>query len=239
MKVKNICLIHGWGANAQKLKPLERELQKLGWQVFLPELPFFDLPEPQEPWKLGDFANFIGDSAQKFFQNKPYTLFGHSLGGRIALKMGAEDWPRLNSIVLCAAAGISRANPFKRLLFRLVSKILAPLEKISPSFFLIIKRGAYRLAKAYDYEQITSETKKETFKNIIEENLKLSIPRIKIPVLILWGGKDKTTPVNDARFLHKNIVGSNLEIFPNETHRLPYNQPKALALKIDHWFTSL
>jgi len=49
---------------------------------------------------------------------------------------------------------------------------------------------------------------------------------------------DFTTPVYDACYLHKNIAKSILKVFPDENHRLPYNQPKKIALEIDRWFKS-
>lgn len=241
MKVKNVCLVHGWGANTQKLEPLKKELENLGWIVWLPKLPFFELPEPQNPWKLKDFVRFIDNGAQEFFQNNPYILFGYSFGGRIGLKMASEmnTQSRLNSLVLCAAAGISRTNLGKRLLFKLIAKIFKPFKKIIPSTFPVFRKIVYRLAGASDYKQISSETKKETFKRIIEEDLKEQVSQISIPTLILWGEQDRITPVADAFFLQKHITESTLRIFPNENHRLPYNQPRKIALEIDCWFKSL
>jgi len=241
MQRKNICLVHGWGANTQKLEPLKKELENLGWNVFLPKLPFFELPEPQNPWKLEDFTRFIDSSAKKFFQGKPYTLFGHSLGGRIGLKMASQidTQSLLISLVLCSAAGVSRPNSIKRFLFKTVAKAGRMLKNVSPSKYTIFRKIIYRLAKASDYAQITSEIKKETFRNIIEESLKSQAIQIKIPTLILWGKQDKTTPISDAYFLQKKIAKSTLKVFPKENHRLPYNQPKALAIEIDRWFKSL
>ncbi len=238
---KNLCVLHGWGANTQKLEPLKEELENLGWTVLLPKLPFFELPEPQNPWGLKDFTRFIDGGAKKFFQNESYTLFGHSLGGRIAIKMASEKDipPQLNSLILCAAAGISRTNIIKRFLFKMMAKAFNPLKNASPTKYTILKKIVYRLVRASDYEKITSEIKKETFRNIIEENLKSQAVQIKIPTFILWGEQDKTTPISDAYFLQKNIAKSILKVFPDENHRLPYNQPKKIALEIDHWFKSL
>ncbi|HRR05193.1 MAG TPA: alpha/beta hydrolase [Candidatus Woesebacteria bacterium] len=241
MNAKRLCLVHGWGAGSQKLEPLKEELQKLDWEIFLPKLPFFDLPEPKTPWQLEDFCRYLDDKAREFFKNKPYSLFGHSFGGRIGLKMALENknQAKLNSLILCATAGISRNNRFKRFFFKTAAKGLSPLKNLSPDAYRLLEKVGYRLAGAGDYKQITSVTKKETFKNIVEESLKPKTKQIKIPTLILWGGKDKTTPVTDAYFLKKTIVNSTLKIFPNEDHRLPYNQPKNLAQEIDRWFLSL
>lgn len=236
---KNICLIHGWGADTSKLQPLKEELEKLSWKVFLPKLPFFELAEPKTPWTLKDFANFIDTGSRKFFKNEPYCLFGYSFGGRIAIKMSSENFPKINSVVLCSAAGISRGNAFKRFFFKILIIVFYPFKKLSESKFSFFKKIIYRLAGASDYEQIKTEIKKKTFRNIIEENLKSQAAKIKIPTLILWGEKDKSTPIKDAYFLKQKITNSNLKVFPEENHQLSYHQPQNIALKIDRWFETL
>ena len=117
MNAKRLCLVHGWGAGSKKLEPLKEELQKLGWEIFLPKLPFFDLPEPKTPWQLEDFCRYLDDKAREFFKNKSYSLFGHSFGGRIGLKMALENknQAKLNSPITWAT--------FKAVLAFLAKKI--------------------------------------------------------------------------------------------------------------------
>jgi len=236
---KNICLVHGWGANAAKLIPLKEELGKLGWNVFLVLIPFFELKAPRKPWNLKDFADFIDKKSRSFFKKESYCLFGYSFGGRIGIKMASENFPKLNSLVLCSAAGISRINPIRRFFFKLLVTFFSPFKKPLESQLPYFKKIIYRLARAFDYEKIKSKIKKETFKRIIEESLRLQAEKAKIPTLIVWGGKDKTTPVKDAYFLKNKITNSTLEIFPKENHQLPYHKPKKIAKKIDLWFKKL
>ena len=186
VRPKNICLLHGWGANVQKLTPLKKELEKLGWKVFLPKLPFFDLPEPAAPWVLADFAAFVNKETQKFFKDEPYSLFGHSFGGRIAIKISSSgDKQNLSSLVLCATAGISRPNVIKRDFFKFLAKTSAPFRKIGLPLESTSKKIIYHLAGASDYKQILSRAKKETFQNVVEEDLKPVVAKITLPTLIL------------------------------------------------------
>jgi len=236
---KNVCLLHGWGANTEKLKNLGQELTKLGWSVFIAKIPFFDAPEAKKAWSLADFSAEIEKQTTDYFKKEPYFLFGHSFGGRIAIYLAAKPAANLKGIILCSTAGISRTSLAKRSFFIILSKGLAPFKKLFPSLTPSFKKITYRLARASDYSQISSEVKKETFRQIIAENLKDKVHLIKIPTLILWGELDKVTPLKDAYFFHSKISSSVLKSFPDEGHCLPYHQPDRLAKEINLWYESL
>ena len=44
------------------------------------------------------------------------------------------------------------------------------------------------------------------------------IPELKLPTLIIWGGRDRLVPVEAAHRLHRDIVGSTLAIFDDLGH---------------------
>lgn len=232
-KNKNIVLIHGWGSNTGRLEPLAKQLSKLGWQVIIPKLPYFDAPEPNSPWDVSDFSDFIKKKAEKHFNNKPYYLFGHSNGGRISIKIASQSPLLLNGIVLCSSAGISRDNALKRLFFKTINFLFSPLKKTF--FYPKIRKLIYKIARNYDYYKITSQNKKETFRLIITENLKEDAKKITAPTLILWGKEDKITPLKDAFWLHKNISSSKIKIYPQQKHTLPYLKAEDIAKQIDSW----
>jgi len=64
---KRIILLHGWGANIEKLIPLGKELKKLGWRVFIPKLPGFDRPPPKQAWGTKEYGQYVLTKSQKFF----------------------------------------------------------------------------------------------------------------------------------------------------------------------------
>ena len=44
------------------------------------------------------------------------------------------------------------------------------------------------------------------------------IPRIKVPTLILWGGRDRLIPPENGQRFARDIAGSRLEVFDDLGH---------------------
>lgn len=237
MSKKRITLLHGWGGSVYKLRDLADELSRNGWEVYFPPLPGFGAPSRKKAWDLDEYASHVFKKAEKHFGRKRFFIFGHSFGGRIAIKIAARNNRLLSGIVLCASAGISRPNPLKRFFFFLLARLGKILihSKSSAGF---ARRLLYKLAREKDYQK-TKGVMRETFKKVVSEDLKPLLPKIKIPVLVLWGEEDRMTPVSDAYYLRENIIYSDLIVFKNEGHRLPYNRPKQIAANIEKWFSTL
>ncbi|OGY09299.1 MAG: hypothetical protein A2782_00195 [Candidatus Blackburnbacteria bacterium RIFCSPHIGHO2_01_FULL_43_15b] len=223
---KNIVLLHGWGANTRRLHALASSLKTKGWKVLIPELPGFGAPEPDSVWGVGDYSKFVLNLASSFFKKDKYFIFGHSFGGRVAIKMSVENSEVLG-IVLCATGGISRGNLIKRVVF----KVAAFIGRNLGSWW---KTLLYKIAREHDYEK-ASEKMKKIFQKVIAEDLKPLIPQIKVPALVLWGNEDRVTPLCDAYFIANNSKQSSIFIFDHTGHRLPYEKPNEVAEKIQQW----
>ncbi|MFZ5933063.1 MAG: alpha/beta fold hydrolase, partial [Patescibacteria group bacterium] len=91
-------------------------------------------------------------------------------------------------------------------------------------------------SREHDYERL-EETMKKTFRSVISEDLRLLVKYIKVPVLVLWGKKDKMTPSTDAYYIKREKPQAKLVLFEEEGHKLPYTRPVTLAQEIDKWFT--
>lgn len=236
--LKNIVLLHGWRASTSKLEPLERSLLKTGWNVLNIKLPGFDLPTPKFPWNLDNYANYVQKLAYHEFHDQPFIIFGHSFGGRIAIKL-AQKVPQelLKGVILCCSGGLSRPNSLKIQSFWLLSKfgkILLPL----PPLANLYKKLLYKLAREHDYEK-ANEIMKRVLQKVVKEDLKPQLRNINLPSLILWGREDRITPFEDGQFAHSSIRNSTLRPFANEGHKLPYNQPEVVAWEINKWFGNL
>ncbi|MBN2479801.1 MAG: alpha/beta hydrolase [Parachlamydiales bacterium] len=237
--VKNIVIVHGWGATTKKLQPLERELKNTGWNTLLLKLPGFDLPSPDHEWYLDDYIIFIVGKAKENFKKKKFFLFGHSFGGRVGIKTAKDPHlgTLLNGLILCSAGGVSRGKIIKRIFFIVVSKI-GKVLMLFPKSAKIFKKFVYKAAGEHDYEK-TEGVMRGTFRNIIKEEIKNDLEKINTPVLILWGKDDKVTPVKDAYYLNKNIKNSKLKLYSGRTHNLPYVEYKNIAKDINNWFSNL
>ena len=75
-----------------------------------------------------------------------------------------------------------------------------------------------------DYKDIPNIMKK-TFQNIIKEDLRKHYKSISVETLIIWGDKDKDTPLKDAKYLNKVIKNSGLIIYKNANHFSYLNYP--------------
>ncbi len=235
MTVKNIVLLHGWGADTKKLLPLKRELEKFGWTVMLPKLAGFESPAPKEVWGIKEYSEYVVDEAKKIFGDSKYFIFGHSFGGGIVIKLASENPRKLNGIILCATRGISRGKSVKRLVFALLAKT-GKVFLVTPKVAEKFRKLLYKAAREHDYEK-TQGIMKEIFKKVISEDLKPLVPKIKVPVLIFWGDTDRVTPITDAYFIMSTLKGSKLITFKNQGHKLPYEKPQRLAKEINLWST--
>ena len=229
---KRIVLLHGWRAESGKLKPLALALQSLGWQVENLDLPGFGLPNPQVGWGVADYADYVANQAKRKFSNGNYVVFGHSFGGRVAIKLAARNLANLQGMVLCAPGGLSRPNSIKRTFF-------AGAARIGKTFGLA-KYGwlLHKLAGEHDYEK-TSGGMRETFLKVIAEDLRQILPQIRIPTLVLWGKQDRIVPYQDGELARDEISRSQLRLFDGYGHRLPYEVPEEIAKEVDRWFSSL
>ena len=230
-------LLHGWGATIEKLKPLSENLQHLGWKVFSPKIPGFDGKPPSTAWGLDEYVGYFGEVGKKFFKNNYYFVFGHSFGGRIAIRMVAQELEEVAGIILCSSAGLSRPHLFKRFIFLVAAKfgklllIFGPLSKYW-------RKIIYKLSREHDYERARG-VMKEILKKIVMENQSSEVLNIKTPTLILWGETDRMTPVKDAYYLASKITNSKLITYKESGHKLPYEKSLDLAIEIEKWSNSL
>lgn len=236
MNPKNIVLLHGWGANVNKLKPLAQELKKLNWKILILKLPGFGVQPPKTIWGLSDYGVYVKEATRDAFNGQNYFVFGHSFGGSIALKLGTWKIKTINGIMLFAPGGITRPNIVKRKIFQFLAK-LGKIFMVFPAIGPIWKKILYKVVREHDYEQTTG-IMREVFKKVISENILEKTSGITTPTLIMWGNNDKVVSAKGAVLLNKAIVNSKMIIFANEGHQFPYMRVKRLAKELNIWAES-
>jgi len=234
---KRIILLHGWGSNVAKLSPLNQELKKLGWKTVVLKLPGFDNPPPEKVWGIEEYGQYVLKKAQEILGQKKFFLFGHSFGGKIAAFLAAQNTPQLAGAVLCAPSGFSRPHPLKRTIFLILAKTGKKLFAAF-SFAPFLRKILYKVAREHDYEKTTGIMRK-IFQKVVEKDLRPVIKKTNIPLLVLWGKKDKMTPIKDARFIKKTLSTVKLVVWNKAGHLLPYQYPKTIAQKINQWHQNL
>lgn len=219
-----IIILHGWQSSKEKWNRVKEEIEKEGIEVIIPDLPGFKKENQlDQAWNLSDYINWC----RKFSKNKEnFFLLGHSFGGRIAIKWTAQNPEKIKGLILVGAAGIRHK---KSSLFSVFIPILKKLSFLPGYKFLRNFFYKYILRKT-DYLKVRG-VMQETFKKIIKEDLTPYLSQIKTSTLIVWGKRDKTTPLSDGELMKKEIENSELEIL-EAGHSLYLEKPEILAEKI-------
>ena len=240
---ETIIILHGWQSSKEKWQKVKQEIEQYyentsrNIKIIVPDLPGFKKETKLDRiWNLDDYVEWFKNFSSEV--SEPFFLLGHSFGGRIAIKFAQKYPEKLKGLILVSSAGI---KPKKRLYLYLISAVakfgrrfsFLPFYSFSREFFYkyILRKTDYIKAEKLSYL-------KETFKKVIEEDLFPYLSQIKIPCLIIWGEKDKMTPISDAYLMNKKIPNSQLEVLKNIGHFPHIDVPKILTQKIQNFIES-
>ena len=231
-----LVILHGWNLSAAKFMPLSRELKKLGYRIYVPDLPGFGKNQKVEkPLNLSDYAIFVEAYLKKHKISKA-VIIGHSFGGRIALKMAAAKNGNLVALVLTGTPGFLPLPKIKVLFFMLLAKIggLFFSLPIINRLDRIMRKILYRTAGASDFYH-TKENMRQTFKNIVREELSPYLKKINTPTLLLWGRDDGIVPLSVAFRMSKTISRVQLQIINEAKHGVPWTHPEEFSRHLDRF----
>lgn len=234
---KAVLVLHGWGGSSDSWKAVQVQLAQHGYRVIVPDLPGFGKTlAPRSVWGLQEYLSFVHEFAEKL-SLRSFFLIGHSFGGRIAVKFAAQYPDLLYGLVLADSAGIPGRPNFKTKLIRRFVKIGKIV--LSPRIFSWMRELAkgllYTLLRNSDYAKAKG-IMRETMKEILKENISSSLPSIKTPTFIIWGEKDRMTPLENAYVFQKNIPNAQLKVFPGVGHSPHLKIPEECASVIADFF---
>lgn len=240
--MKTLIILHGWGSSGKKWQNVKQKIEEEGIRVFAPDLPGFkEETRLDRPWDMNDYVdwlrNFISEQKRlcpKFIEG--FFILGHSFGGGLAVKYAARRPEDVSGLIL-VCAGIVRMKTKK---IMILSRLAMFFRRFSflPGYGLCRKFLYYKVLKSPDYIRAEGHLK-ETFKNVIAEDLTPLLSKIDKRTLILWGKKDKTTPPRDAHIIHKKLKNSKLEILKNAGHIVYKDvEPEILSEKIIRFIKS-
>ncbi len=218
-----IIFLHGWRLSGEVWLPIVRYLLDKDYNIFSLDLPGFGRSEmPPENFNLADYAEIVRLFIKKM-EIKKVIIVGHSFGGRVAVKLIADNPDLVEKLILANSAGLRQSREFYLRVKKMIARILRPLFKLP--FFRMMRIRIYRLIGAEDYITLPDEMK-QVFLNVVNEDLTPVLPQLgKIPTLIIWGEHDKETPISLALAFRRNIVNSELVILPRAGHLSFFDQP--------------
>ncbi len=207
-----IIILHGWSYSIDKWQRFKIKLDDAGYFVDLVKIPGLTL-KSDDVWDLSKYTRWLNEYLKKY--KEKIILVGHSNGGRMAISYSVKYPDKIKKLILIDSAGIYH-NDFpirvKRMFFKFLSSVG---KKISKSNSL--RKVLYKFAGERDYEQANSNMKK-TMKNLISIDLKPVLNKIKTSTLIIWGGKDKITPLKDGILMKSLIKDSKIRVVDTAKH---------------------
>lgn len=226
---KPFLILHGWGSNSERWIPVAEKISQKGLKVIVPDLPGFGKSGALSmPWDINKYINWI-EGFVKELNLEDFYLLGHSFGGALASKMAVKYAQEVKKLFLVSAACV-REKTAKKSFFKKISKI-TKLFYFLP-YYSFFRKAVYKfIIRRSDYVYVEG-IMKETYLNVVSEDLSFHLPFIKVPTVIIWGDKDESTPLEDGYFINRQIKNSKLIIIPGANHDLNRKQPEILAEKV-------
>ena len=158
------------------------------------------------PYSLNDYVNELKEFIEKNGITYPHVI-AHSFGVRVALKTLYQYPNVFDRLVFTGGAGLKPKKTFKKAVKKGAFNLL---KKIVPKS---------RLKHFYSKDYLAlNGVMKESFKLIVNEHLDYVLPHIKNKTLLVFGDKDKETPLYMARRFNKGIVNSSLHVYKGAGH---------------------
>ena len=181
-----ILFLHGWGGNADSFAPISqyflRATDESGepYQVLTPSLPC----PPTVVYTLDDYADDVDHFLQKHHVARCIVIV-HSFGARLVAILNARHPKLFTKIIITGGAGLK-----PRWHFCVWLKI---------RWYKMCRRLGLKVNGGSTDYRLLDENGKQTFQNIIHRDLTFEIKQITAPTLLIWGARDRATPLEQMR----------------------------------------
>jgi pimeloyl-ACP methyl ester carboxylesterase len=229
----DVLVLHGWGARIEAVGPIIDALAAQS-TVYAPDLPGFGEtePPPQQPWGVADYEAWTRALISALGLRRP-SIVGHSRGATIAIKLAADHPDLVDKLVLVDAAGIKptrtwryRRRVAKAKLAKYASRSLgAPGRRWRER---VIERNA-----SEDYKR--AGLMRPTLVRLVNEDITELLPLVKASTLLIWGDRDRSTPLSDGQTMERLIPDAGLVVFEGAGHFSYLDQRHRFAVVASHF----
>ena len=240
-----IVLLHGTSASLHTWEGWVAALQTKRRVISL-DLPGFGLtgPFPDGDYRMSHYSAFLAHVLDQL-QVPRAVVAGNSFGGQLAWQFALDHPQRVERLVLVDAAGYPRNATSIPIGFRLAQiPALAPLmANLLPRLMIEASiRNVYgdpskvsdELIDRYYELTLRAGNREALRQRFIQAEAGQGFTRIaelKVPTLIIWGGRDELIPPDNAERFKRDIQGSRLVLFDDLGH-VPQEEDPARTVAV-------
>ncbi len=199
-----VLFLHGWGGSEYSFIDTYNQLKK-DFSVIAINLTDITNKYLYKPLTLFDYTVKVAQILNDL-NIKDIHIVCHSFGFRVTLILNKFFKFNIKSVVIVDGAGVNFFE-IKKFIKIAYYKCVKKLVK-----FKIIPQKILSKFGSLDYKKL-NDVEKQSFKNIVNYNLKKYVNSIHSKTTIIWGKFDEDTKLKIAKYLHKNICGSVLKIY--------------------------
>jgi pimeloyl-ACP methyl ester carboxylesterase len=227
-----IVLLHGSGSSLHAWEGWVAAL-KGQRRVITLDLPGFGLtgPSPDGVYTADNDARVVVALLDKLGVAR-CVVGGNSLGGAVAWRLALAHPSRVDKLILVDAGGYPSHSTAIPLGFRLARMPVVSwlLQRTLPRFLVVqgmrnvfgdpAKVTPEMVDRAVELTQREGNRRAfiERARQRSSASLAHRIPELKLPTLVMWGGRDRLIPPGDAERFHRDIAGSTLAMFDDLGH---------------------
>jgi pimeloyl-ACP methyl ester carboxylesterase len=231
-----VILIHGAGGHHLYWPPQIRRLHDQ--RVFAVDLSGHGKSGGIGYHTIEDYAGEVIEFMASLGLNSA-VLVGHTMGGAIALEAGTRFPSRLLGLCLVGSGAKLPVAP----------EILRNTS--DPSTFSaaigLIRHLSFADETSPRLRELAAQRMAETRPSVLHGDFLAcsafdatgQLSQVAVPTLILCGAEDRMTPPRFSEFLHKNIVGAQLEIIARAGHMVMLEQPDLVADKLARFLNTI
>jgi pimeloyl-ACP methyl ester carboxylesterase len=241
-----VVLIHGMVNSSRHWEQVARRLADR-YTVIAPDLiGHGDSATPRGDYSLGAHAAVIRDVLAAIGVERA-TIVGHSLGGGVAMQYFWQFPERTERLVLVSSGGLGEeVSPLLRTVSlpgaRYALSLLAHRRVLDALWWLggrLPSKGVYVKAVVRALRPLERPGAREAFLQTLRAVIDRQGQRVSardrlyllesMPTMIVWGGRDRTIPVEHGRAAHAAIGHSRFEVLDRAAHFPHLEDPAALA----------
>jgi len=231
--------LHTWSGWTEALSPERR--------VIRVDLPGFGLtgPAPDGDYRVERYVEFVRELLDAL-EVRQCVLAGNSFGGWVSWETALAHPDRVRALVLVDAAGYPLESQSVPIGFR-----IARVPVLSRLMRHTLPRGVVESSVRNTYgdpTRVTDELVDRYYELTLREGNRAALAQrfaagrhspdtarlgaIKVPTLILWGGRDRLIPPHYGERFHRDIAGSRLVVFPGLGHVPQEEDPVATVAAV-------